>query len=81
MRSYIEQKMVDYGLEFNDKLSAEFVSEVLDTEFFGRLSKSAKLEKTWLYNLGNLKEEPYEKNEVVKLLKRVVLSKDWVKMT
>ena len=73
--------MVDYELEFNDKLSAEFVREVLNTEFFGRLSKSAKLEKTWLYNMSNLKEAPYEKNEVVKLLKRVVLSKDWVKIT
>ena len=73
--------MVDYELEFNDKLSAEFVSQVLDTEFFGRLSKSAKLEKTWLYHLSNLKEAPYEKNDVVKLLKRVMASKDWVKMT
>ena len=35
LRNYIENKMVDYGLEFNDKLPLEFIEEVLDDDFFG----------------------------------------------
>ena len=34
LRNYMENKMVDHGLEFNDKLSKEFVDEALDDEFF-----------------------------------------------
>ena len=34
LRKYIENKMVDHGLEFNDRLSSDFVDEVLDDEFF-----------------------------------------------
>ena len=34
LRQYIENKMVDHGIEFNDRLPIEFVEEILDDEFF-----------------------------------------------
>ena len=34
LRSYIENGMVDRGFDYNDKLPTEFVSEVLDKDFF-----------------------------------------------
>ena len=43
LRHYIENKMVDFGLEFNDKLTGEFVDEVLDDDFFNQFCKTTKL--------------------------------------
>ena len=35
--------MVDYGLEFNDRLTDDFVSDILDDEFFDQFSKTSAL--------------------------------------
>ena len=34
LRGHIENRMVDYGFDYNDRLSAEFVNEVLNEDFF-----------------------------------------------
>ena len=34
LRSYIENGMVNRGFDYNDRLPADFVSEVLDKDFF-----------------------------------------------
>ena len=47
LRAHIENNMVDHGLDYNDKLSAEFVNEVLDDEFFGQMTKSMLLKKVF----------------------------------
>ena len=47
LRKYIENKMVDHGLDFNDKLTPEFIDEVLDDEFFDQFSKTDKLKLTF----------------------------------
>ena len=47
LRAHIENNMVDHGLDYNDKLSAEFVNEVLDDEFFGQITRSMLLKKVF----------------------------------
>ena len=40
LRVLIENKMVDYGLDFNDRLPVGFVNEVLNDDFFGQITSS-----------------------------------------
>ena len=80
LRSHIENLMVQKGLDYNDRLTVEFVREALSKDFFRQLSRSATLYQTWEYNLNNKLEAPYDKDDIVKLLKRILLSKKWSNM-
>ena len=71
--------MVDHGLEFNDKLPIEFIDEILDDDFFNQFSKTTALKYTFFEKRDQKLEGPYDKEEIVKFLKKVIQSKDWTK--
>ena len=64
--------MVDHGLEYNDKLPIEFTDEILDDDFFNQFSKTTALKYTFFEKRDQKLEEPYDKEEIVKLLKKVI---------
>ena len=47
LRAHVENSMVDHGLDYNDRLSEAFVTEVLNDEFFGQITRSPLLKKAF----------------------------------
>ena len=47
LRGHVENSMVDHGLDYNDRLSEAFVTEVLNDEFFGQITRSPLLKKAF----------------------------------
>ena len=47
LRAHVENSMVDHGLDYNDRLSDAFVTEVLNDEFFGQITRSPLLKKAF----------------------------------